>query len=194
MSKTLLFPHTIALQGAPTCSVGISPDGLYNRLNNAGRLILMNQNAIQFASAPFIRIEGEEEEEEEILERAGTFMLTRRDPEKVEGIDDVPALNEAQLKQTLSQNKYAMIEFGGRHCIPCRKMQPILSELAGEYGDTISIANVFVQKQMNLGRHYKIRLIPTQVIFDKGGKEIFRHTGFWEKSQILTKWRELKIL
>jgi uncharacterized protein (DUF608 family) len=93
MSKTLLFPHTVALQGAPTCSIGISPDGLYNRLNNAGRLILLNQNAIQFASAPFIRIEGEEEEEEEeILEQEGIFMLTRRDPEKVEGIDDVPAL------------------------------------------------------------------------------------------------------
>ena len=56
MSKTLQFPHTIALQGAPTCSIGISPEGLYNRLNNAGRLILLNSNAIQFASAPFIRI------------------------------------------------------------------------------------------------------------------------------------------
>ena len=56
MSKTLQFPHTIALQGAPTCSIGISPDGLYNRLNNAGRLILLNQNAIQFGSAPFIRV------------------------------------------------------------------------------------------------------------------------------------------
>ena len=39
MSKTLQFPHTIALQGAPTCSIGISPDGLYNRFNDAGRLI-----------------------------------------------------------------------------------------------------------------------------------------------------------
>src|SRR4030043_2367093 len=55
MSKTLQFPHTIALQGAPTCSIGISPEGLYNRLNDSGRLILLNQNAIQFASAPFIR-------------------------------------------------------------------------------------------------------------------------------------------
>jgi hypothetical protein len=80
MSKTLLFPHTIALQGAPTCSVGISPDGLYNRLNNAGRLILLEQNAIQFASAPFIRIDNV------------TTMLTRRIPVKVEGIGDVPAL------------------------------------------------------------------------------------------------------
>ena len=80
MSKTLLFPHTIALQGAPTCSIGISPDGLYNRLNNAGRLILLNQNAIQFASAPFIRVDNR------------TTMLTMKDPEKVEGPDDAPAL------------------------------------------------------------------------------------------------------
>ena len=80
MSKTLQFPHTIALQGAPTCSIGISPEGLYNRLNNAGRLILLNQNAIQFASAPFIRI-GED-----------YAMLTARTPRRVEGPDDVPAL------------------------------------------------------------------------------------------------------
>ncbi|MGD8786473.1 MAG: GH116 family glycosyl hydrolase [Phycisphaerales bacterium] len=80
MSKTLQFPHTIALQGAPTCSIGISPDGLYNRLNNAGRLILLNQNAIQFASAPFVRIGNK------------CTMLTRRDPLVVEGPDDVPAL------------------------------------------------------------------------------------------------------
>ena len=56
MSKTLQFPQTVALQGAPTCSIGISPYGLYNRLNDAGRLIMLNQKAIQFASAPFVRI------------------------------------------------------------------------------------------------------------------------------------------
>src|SRR5512136_894222 len=80
MSKTLQFPHTIALQGAPTCSIGISPEGLYNRLNNAGRLILLNQNAIQLGSAPFIRV-GDK-----------FFMLTARDPKAVEGPDDIPAL------------------------------------------------------------------------------------------------------
>jgi uncharacterized protein (DUF608 family) len=80
MSKTLQFPHTIFLQGAPTCSIGISPDGLYNRFNDAGRLILLNQNAIQFASAPFIRIDDK------------FVMLTAKNPTLAEGPDDVPAL------------------------------------------------------------------------------------------------------
>jgi hypothetical protein len=74
------IPHTIFFI-APTCSIGISPDGLYNRLNNAGRLILLNQNAIQFASAPFIRIDNEK-----------PVMLTAKNPSSVEGPDDVPAL------------------------------------------------------------------------------------------------------
>jgi uncharacterized protein (DUF608 family) len=81
MSKTLQFPQTIALMGAPTLSVGISPEGLYNRLNNAGRLILLYHNGIQLGSAPFIRV-GEKKH----------VMLTTRDPRLVEGPEDVPAL------------------------------------------------------------------------------------------------------
>jgi len=80
MSKTLQFPQTVALQGAPTCSVGISPYGLYNRLNDAGRLIMLNQKAIQFASAPFVRI-GDK-----------FTMLTQRKPQVSENPDDIPAV------------------------------------------------------------------------------------------------------
>jgi uncharacterized protein (DUF608 family) len=89
MSKTLQFPHTIAIQGAPTCSIGISPEGLYNRLNDAGRLILLNQNAIQLASAPFVRIKADPDVEDA---RDENIMLTTRDPKAVEGPQDVPAL------------------------------------------------------------------------------------------------------
>jgi uncharacterized protein (DUF608 family) len=89
MSKTLQFPHTIAIQGAPTCSIGISPEGLYNRFNNAGRLILLNQNAIQLASAPFIRISADPDDEDS---KEDNIMLTTRDPKAVEGVGDVPAL------------------------------------------------------------------------------------------------------
>lgn len=89
MSKCLQFPHTIALEGAPTCSIGISPEGLYNRLNNAGRLILLNQNAIQLGSAPFIRIPALKPKTKRKFQ---TFMLTTRNPVAVETPDDVPAL------------------------------------------------------------------------------------------------------
>jgi uncharacterized protein (DUF608 family) len=139
MSKTLQFPHTIALQGAPTCSVGLSPDGLYNRVNNAGRLILMNQNAIQFASAPFVRIGGEEKEEveeEDVLEEHGFFMLTRRDPEKVEGIDDVPALKnyyhkpvpEKDITISIATPSLEMVYKLGKISVKRRLVSPLFAE------------------------------------------------------------------
>jgi uncharacterized protein (DUF608 family) len=80
MSKTLQFPQTVALQGAPTCSIGINPYGLYNRLNDAGRLIMLNQKAIQFGSAPFVRI-GDK-----------ITLLTQKLPGQTEGPDDIPAI------------------------------------------------------------------------------------------------------
>jgi uncharacterized protein (DUF608 family) len=80
MSKTLQFPQTVAIQGAPTCSIGISPYGLYNRLNDAGRLIMLNQKAIQFASAPFICIDDK------------ITLLTQKQPYATEEPDDIPAI------------------------------------------------------------------------------------------------------
>jgi uncharacterized protein (DUF608 family) len=104
MSKTLQFPHTIALQGAPTCSAGISPEGLYNRLNDAGRLILLNQNAIQFASAPFIRISADPDVEDS---RDEHIMLTTRNPRLAEGPDDVPALKN-YYHPVISENQFSV--------------------------------------------------------------------------------------
>jgi uncharacterized protein (DUF608 family) len=79
MSKTMDFPLTIFLQGAPTCSVGISSDGLYNRINDAGRLVYINQKALQLASAPIVRIYDEK-----------PVMLTTKKPQIKESPDDIP--------------------------------------------------------------------------------------------------------
>jgi uncharacterized protein (DUF608 family) len=95
MSKTLQFPQTVALQGAPTCSVGISPYGLYNRLNDAGRLIMLNQKAVQFASAPFVRINDK------------FVMLTQKKPQDGELPDDVPAI-ENYYHPAISEKKFTM--------------------------------------------------------------------------------------
>jgi uncharacterized protein (DUF608 family) len=123
MSKTLQFPQTVALQGAPTCSVGISPYGLYNRLNDAGRLILLNQKAIQFASAPFLRV-GEK-----------TFMLTQRKPQTAEVPDDIPAvenyyhppLPENSVRLTIAPPSLEIRYKLGRLRVTRRWVSPFLS-------------------------------------------------------------------
>ncbi|MGA3057640.1 MAG: GH116 family glycosyl hydrolase [Candidatus Limnocylindrales bacterium] len=123
MSKTLQFPPTVALQGAPTCSIGISPYGLYNRLNDAGRLIMLNQKAVQFASAPFIRI-GDR-----------CTLLTQKQPEESELPDDIPALSryyhppigQRSVSLTIATPSLEMAFRLGKVKVTRRLISPLLS-------------------------------------------------------------------
>ena len=123
MSKTLQFPQTAALQGAPTCSIGVSPYGLYNRLNDAGRLILLNQKAVEFASAPFLCIGGK------------CTMLTQRKPQLAEAPDDIPAIEnyyhpaaaEKNVSLTIAPPSMEMAFQLGKIRVVRRLVSPFLS-------------------------------------------------------------------
>ena len=123
MSKTLQFPQTVALQGAPTCSIGISPYGLYNRLNDAGRLIMLNQKAVQFGSAPFVRI-GDK-----------CTMLTQKQPGETELLDDIPAVKnyyhppveEKNVSLTIATPSVEMAYKVGKIKVIRRLISPLLS-------------------------------------------------------------------
>ncbi|MCX7006699.1 MAG: organomercurial lyase, partial [Kiritimatiellaeota bacterium] len=43
------------------------------------------------------------------------------------------------------------------------------------------------------GKQYGIDVIPTQIFYDTAGKELFRHSGFFSKEDILGKWKELGV-
>ncbi len=86
-----------------------------------------------------------------------------------------------------------MIDLGAKKCIPCKMMAPILKALEKEYKDRAAI--VFIDVWQKENKHYvekyKHRAIPTQIFFDKTGKEVFRHVGFMNKKSIVEKLKEL---
>ena len=73
-------------------------------------------------------------------------------------------------------------------------MQPVLAELRADYAGEMSIEFADVWKDPELGRKYDVRSIPTQIIYDSAGTEVFRHLGFWPKEDIDAKLRELGIV
>jgi uncharacterized protein (DUF608 family) len=161
MSKTLQFPQTIALQGAPTCSIGISPEGLYNRLNNAGRLILLNQNAIQLSSAPFIRLSGDSDVKNG---KDQYVMLTTKNPQLVEGSDDVPAFKnyyhppvaEKNVSISIATPLAEMVYKVGKVNITRRMISPFLS------GDNQALMPIGVEEyevENNSNKVQKITLV-----------------------------------
>lgn len=100
--------------------------------------------------------------------------------------DEIPAL--------LANGRYSMIEFGGRSCIPCKQMQPILAELISAYGEVIDIVNLYLDDDFAPADSFDIYLLPTQVIFDRNGEELSRHMGIWPKSEVEEEYRRLGII
>jgi len=72
-------------------------------------------------------------------------------------------------------------------------MQPVLAELRKEYPNRLRVDFVDVWKDPAPARQYGVQAIPTQIFFDAKGKEVFRHTGFYPKDEILAKFQELGI-
>ncbi|MCC7293321.1 MAG: thioredoxin family protein [Phycisphaerales bacterium] len=84
-----------------------------------------------------------------------------------------------------------MVDLGADKCIPCKQMAPILVELRQEYAGRATIEFVDVWKDPGAGEPYGVRMIPTQVFFDRDGKEVWRHEGFLPKTEIVAKLKEL---
>jgi len=80
--------------------------------------------------------------------------------------------------------KPTMAEFGATGCIPCDMMQPILDKLRKNYPDKLNVVFVHVREKPIMGARFGIRSIPVQVFFDRDGKEVFRHVGFFPESKV----------
>jgi thioredoxin 1 len=98
------------------------------------------------------------------------------------------------LDLDFSKHKVTFIELGADRCVPCKAMQPIMSEIAREYAGKIQVVFYDVWKDPAPARKYGIQLIPTQVFIDQGGREIFRHVGLFPKKDILSMLKEKEAL
>lgn len=100
-----------------------------------------------------------------------------------------PAVAETPAPAALPR----LVDLGASKCIPCKMMAPILEELSSEYKGQMEVVFIDVWKDREAGRQYGIAAIPTQVFYSADGKELFRHTGFYPKADILAKWKELGV-
>jgi thioredoxin 1 len=86
-----------------------------------------------------------------------------------------------------------LVDLGRGTCIPCKKMAPILEELAGEYKGRAVVEVIDLRDRPGAAQEYGIKLIPTQVFFDEKGQEVWRHEGFLAKDQIVAKFQEMGV-
>jgi len=83
-----------------------------------------------------------------------------------------------------TKNKIVLVDFWAAWCGPCRMMAPVLNEIAGELKGSSYVGKVNVEQYQSLAQKFKIRGIPTMVLF-KDGLEVNRFVGVKSKEFLI---------
>ncbi len=107
-----------------------------------------------------------------------------------------PIQADSEIPEVPVSGMVTMLDLGAKKCIPCKMMAPILTALEKEYKDRAAIVFIDVWQKENKEyvKRFKIRTIPTQIFFDKNGKEVYRHVGFLKKKSIVKILKELGVV
>ncbi len=94
---------------------------------------------------------------------------------------------DAEFTNAVSeQGKLVIVDLWAEWCGPCKMMEPILEEIAGEYNEKIKVVKLNIDQYQETPLKFGVMNIPTLLLF-KDGKEIDRIIGAFPKKQLLKK-------
>lgn len=90
----------------------------------------------------------------------------------------------------LEQELPVVLDFSATWCGPCRKVSPIMDELAEEFKGRVVVAKADVDECEDLAIDFKVRNVPT-VLFIKNGEIVDKQTGAASKNVFVEKVKSL---
>ena len=93
-------------------------------------------------------------------------------------------INKNNLEnEVLNSDKTVLLDFWASWCAPCRRVVPIVEEIADERRD-IKVGKINVDEEPELANKFSIMSIPTLVVM-KNGKIVQQVSGARPKNAIL---------
>ncbi|HEX9909272.1 MAG TPA: thioredoxin family protein [Desulfatiglandales bacterium] len=106
---------------------------------------------------------------------------------------DAPSAEPDTPPEVPVKDMVTMVDFGAPFCAPCKAMAPFLEKLEKDYKGRAAIAILDVGKAPELCERFGIVEIPTQIFYDKQGKEVLRHTGFMREEAIVKQLKKMGV-
>jgi thioredoxin 1 len=96
--------------------------------------------------------------------------------------EDIIYLTDEDFQNAIS-NGVTLVDFYADWCGPCKRMEPIIHELAAELKGQAVIAKFDVEKYQTVPGNFNVTSIPTVIVF-KDGKEYQRIIGLRDKQTL----------
>ena len=88
------------------------------------------------------------------------------------------------VSDVLQSDKPVLVDFWAEWCAPCRKVAPVLEEIATEMADQVTIVKLNIDENPETARTYQVMSIPTMAVFS-GGQLVKTIVGARPKAAIL---------
>jgi thiol-disulfide isomerase/thioredoxin len=160
-----------------------------------------NQNTEMFQGAPFEQVQGvikhvmTQQKKQEAHHQYVQALVQRTSVQLNEDWVKRQSIlsRDNPVDRVRMSGKPSLIEFGATGCGPCDMMTPILADLEKKYKNKLNVLFVHVNQEEVLTARFGIKYVPVQVLFDKNGREVFRHTGFFPQTEIEKKLTQFSL-
>ena len=89
-------------------------------------------------------------------------------------------------QEVLRADKMVLVDFWAPWCGPCRKIGPVLEEIAAEKPDQVKVVKVNIDEYQQNAAKFRVMTIPSMILF-KDGQQIDRLDGAMPKRMILSR-------
>lgn len=100
------------------------------------------------------------------------------------------SMNDNNYNEIMQTSLPVVIDFSATWCGPCKKIAPIIDELATEYEGKAVVCKCDIDDAMDLAAKYGVRNVPT-ILFIKDGKVVDKQVGAASKSVFVEKMEAL---